>query len=71
MGGRNLIKVEGNNSFRKDPSTGALININTKERDEYLKKKMELQKQKQLEADVAELKTDLQEIKNMLRSLIK
>jgi hypothetical protein len=68
------LKVEGHNSFIRDPKSNSIINVNTHEYNEYLtrkeKKTKEIQKIHSLEEEVANMKEDLQEIKSLLRRMI-
>ena len=67
------LKVEGYSHLYRDPKTNSIINKNSSQYDEYMSKKTlkeeENQKLQNLEADVANMKSDLSEIKTLLRSL--
>ena len=58
-------RVEGTNLFRDD--SGAIVNYDTKEYNQYIRMKSERQKQKD---EIRELKKDVHEIKNLLMELI-
>lgn len=68
------LKVEGHANLYRDPRTNSIINDNMPEYQEYISrkntKKEEHQKIQNLEKDVAIMKDDLSEIKNLLRNLI-
>lgn len=68
------LKVEGHTHLYRDPKTNSIINKNMSEYQEYVSRKNmkneENQKIQNLETDVAIMKSDLDEIKNLLRSLI-
>jgi hypothetical protein len=68
------LKVEGYTHLYRDPKTNSIINTNMSEYQEYvLRKNMkneENQKIQNLDADIANMKSDIGEIKNLLRSLI-
>jgi DNA topoisomerase VI subunit B len=68
------IKVKGHDHLIRDPKTNSIINANMLEYKEYLSRrnsKMEEdQKIQNLESNVANMKDDLNEIKNLLRSLL-
>jgi len=68
------IKVKGYDHLIRDPKTNSIINTNMSEYKEYISRrdlKMEEdQKVQNLESDVANMKDDLNEIKNLLRSLL-
>lgn len=68
------LKVTGNDSLVRDPSSGAILNCNEEEYNNYKKKitaskemKRKLQEQ---ETEIANLKNDITEIKNMLYLLL-
>jgi 2',3'-cyclic-nucleotide 2'-phosphodiesterase (5'-nucleotidase family) len=69
-----FIKVKGHDHLIRDPKTNSIINTNMSEYKEYISRrdlKMEEdQKVQNLESDVANMKDDLNEIKNLLRSLL-
>jgi glutaredoxin 2 len=68
------IKVEGYSNLVRDPKNNSIINTNMAEYNEYLKRKeakdKENQKIQNFEEDLASMKGDIDEIKNLLRSLI-
>jgi hypothetical protein len=68
------IKVKGHNHLIRDPETNSIINTNMSEYKEYISRRdskvEENQKVQNLESDVANMKDDLNEIKNLLRSLL-
>ena len=67
------LKVDGYSHLYRDPKTNSIINKNSSQYDEYMSKKTlkeeENQKLQNLEVDVANMKSDLSEIKTLLRSL--
>jgi hypothetical protein len=69
-----LLKVEGYDDLLKDPTTGVIINANTKAYEQYLAKRRQTQTvQKQLEINASEiqsLKQDMSEIKNLLTQIL-
>jgi hypothetical protein len=68
------IKVKDNNDLVRDQRTQAILNVNMKEYEKYKKikniKEGEVNRVKKLENDVSEMKTDLNDIKNLLRALV-
>ena len=70
----NYLKVEGHNNLLRDPNTNAIINTNMSEYEQYLarrKTKTENnEKIQNLEGELASIKGDIDEIKNLLRSFI-
>lgn len=67
----NYLKVSGSNNLYRDVRTNCIINKNKTEYQEYLFKKNakneENQKIQTIESDVASIKNDIDEIKNLLR----
>jgi len=69
-----FIKVKGHDGLLRDPQTNSIINTKMSEYKEYVSRKKvkeeEQQKLQNLENDFANMKDDLNEIKNLLRSLV-
>lgn len=70
----NLIKIENSSNLARDISSGAVINTNVVEYENYMAKKRankDLKEQiKQNADDIKSLKSDMAEIKNLLISLV-
>lgn len=66
-------KIEGNINLLKDELSGAVLNTNKSEYENYVSLKKQKEKENikitQIESEVMEIKNDLTEIKNLLRSL--
>ena len=69
----NLIPVDGNKSLFRDPQTNAIINTNTSEYESYImRRKMHTSEQERIESiedDLGSIKSDIDEIKFLLRRL--
>ena len=69
------LKVEGHTHLYRDPQTNSIINKNSSEYDEYINKKFLREKEDQkidnIESDLAKVKSDLEEIKSLLKGLSK
>ena len=69
-----FLKVEGHSYLVRDTKTNAIINNDKKGHEQYLalrrSKKFDVQRVNTLESDVQELKSDLSDIKSMLRQLL-
>jgi polyhydroxyalkanoate synthesis regulator phasin len=69
------IKVKNQPSLVRDPHTNSIINTNMAEYNEYVarrkSKSSETQRVENLESDVSEIKDDLNEIKSLLKMLVK
>lgn len=67
------IKVKGRDHLVRDPRTNSIINTNRNEYEQYMARKQTNEDEQQrilnLESDVASMKSDLTEIKNLLRGL--
>tara|TARA_R100001443_G_scaffold71554_1_gene79834 strand:- start:2638 stop:2865 length:228 start_codon:yes stop_codon:yes gene_type:complete len=70
----NYIPVEGNNDLVRDPKTDSIINTNTSAYEQYIsqrkKRKLEKEKSLNIEEDLANLKSEMNEIKSLLRELV-
>ena len=70
----NYIKVEGYSHLLRDESTNSIINTNMSEYQEYIArrntKNEENQKTQNMREELANMKSDIDEIKTLLRSLI-
>ena len=70
----NYIPVEGNSDLVRDPRTDSIINTNTNAYEQYIsqrkKRKLEKEKSLNIEKDLANLKSEMNEIKSLLRELV-
>ena len=68
------VKVEGHKNLRRDPETNALISIDNSGYDEYMMAKNarieESCKTQNMEEDLANLKSEISEIKSLLKELV-
>jgi len=71
----NYIKVKGHDNLIRDSKTNSIINTNMVEYNEYIlrrnSKLKENEKIQNLESDVTNIKNDLDEIKSLLKELLK
>jgi hypothetical protein len=67
------LKVKGHSNLYRDPETNSIVNKNSMQYQEYISRRdsrsEENQKIDDLESDFARMKEDINEIKNLLRSL--
>ena len=70
----NYIPVEGNSDLVREPKTDSIINTNTNAYEQYIsqrkKRKLEKEKSLNLEEDLANLKSEMSEIKSLLKELV-
>lgn len=70
----NYSKVEGYSHLRRDENTNSIINTNISEYQEYISrrdsKNEENQKVQTMEEELTNIKSDINEIKTLLRSLL-
>ena len=70
----NYIPVEGNSDLVRDPRTDSIINTNTNAYEQYIsqrkKRKLEKEKSLNIEEDLANLKSEMNEIKSLLKELV-
>ena len=70
----NLIPVKGDNDLARDPNTDQIINTNKNSYQQYVnrreKRKIEKEKSLNIEDDIANLKSELGEIKSLLKELV-
>jgi len=71
---KEYVKVSGHSDLVRDPETNSIINKNKSEYNEYMMRKNlkseENQKVQTIEDEVASIKSDVNEIKSLLRELI-
>ena len=70
----NFIPVEGNADLVRDPNTDQIINTNESAYQQYItrrqKRKSEKEKALTVEQDLASLKSEMSEIKSLLKELV-
>ena len=71
---KNHLKVEGHAHLYRDPKTNSIINKNTNQYNEYVSrresKNEEEQKIQNLESDFVTIRSELDEIKSLLKEFI-
>jgi hypothetical protein len=67
-------EMEGHKDLARDPETGAIVNVNTLEYTQYLSRREvkteKNQKVQTIEQDLANVKSELNEIKSLLKELL-
>lgn len=73
MNNKNYIKVEGHSNLVRDEKTKAILNLNMNDYENYIRvrqvKENESKRVDTIESEMSNIKNDLEEIKNLLRSL--
>ena len=62
-----LIRIEGHQNLYRDEETGAIVNTDTSGYSQYIKMRTKRQKQND---EIEQLKSDVSEIKDLLKELI-
>jgi len=69
-----IYSVKGNRDLARDPETNTIVNVNKVEYDQYIAqreaKSKKNQKVQTMEEDLANVKSELNEIKSLLKELI-
>ena len=70
----NFIPVEGNSDLVRDPNTDQIINTNASAYQQYINRREQRKREKKkalnVEEDLANLKSELCEIKSLLKELV-
>tara|TARA_B100000925_G_scaffold286772_1_gene264992 strand:+ start:521 stop:748 length:228 start_codon:yes stop_codon:yes gene_type:complete len=69
-----IYSVKGHRDLARDPETNTILNVNKTEYDQYIaKRKVKFEKNQKvqtMEEDLANVKSELNEIKSLLKELI-
>ncbi len=64
-------KIEGNKDLARDPNTGSIVNVNNLEYQQYVSvRESKKVKNESVEKDLANLKSEMNEIKALLKELV-
>tara|TARA_A200000159_G_C7045529_1_gene223873 strand:+ start:166 stop:393 length:228 start_codon:yes stop_codon:yes gene_type:complete len=70
----NYIPVEGNTDLVRDPNTDQIINTNSSAYQQYINRRQQRKREKDksltIEDDLANLKSEMSEIKSLLKELV-
>ena len=70
----NYIPVEGNTDLVRDPNTDQIINTNSSAYQQYINRRQQRKREKEkslnVEVDLANLKSEMSEIKSLLKELV-
>ena len=64
-------KIDGNKDLARDPDTGSIVNVNNLEYQQYVSvRESKKVKNEAVEQDLANLKSEMNEIKSLLKELV-
>tara|TARA_R100001443_G_C3288251_1_gene162137 strand:+ start:99 stop:314 length:216 start_codon:yes stop_codon:yes gene_type:complete len=64
-------KIDGNKDLARDPITGSIVNVNNLEYQQYVSvRESKKVKNESVEKDLANLKSEMNEIKSLLKELV-
>ena len=64
-------KIDGNKDLARDPNTGSIVNVNNLEYQQYVSvRESKKVKNESVEKDPANLKSEMNEIKSLLKELV-
>ena len=64
-------KIDGNKDLARDPDTGSIVNVNNLEYQQYVSvRETKKVKNESVEKDLANLKSEMNEIKSLLKELV-
>ena len=68
-----MYKLEGHSDLARDPKTNSILNVNTTEYEQYVARRSvkneEIEKSQNVEQELADLKSEMNEIKSLLKEL--
>ena len=69
-----MYKLEGHSDLARDPKTNSILNVNTTEYEQYVARRSvkneEIEKSQNVEQELADLKSEMNEIKSLLKELV-
>ena len=64
-------KIDGNIDLARDPNTGSIVNVNNLEYQQYVSvRESKKVKNESVQEDLANLKSEMNEIKSLLKELV-
>ena len=64
-------KIDGNKDLARDPDSGSIVNVNNLEYQQYVSvRESKKVKNESVEKDLANLKSEMNEIKSLLKELV-
>ena len=69
-----MYKLEGHSDLARDPKTNSILNVNTTEYEQYVARRSvkneEIEKSQNVEQELADLKSEMNEIKSLIMELV-
>ena len=69
-----MYKLEGHLDLARDPKTNSILNVNTTDYEQYIARRSvkneEIEKSQNVEQELADLKSEMNEIKSLLKELV-
>ena len=69
-----MYKLEGHSDLARDPKTNSILNVNTTNYEQYIARRSvkneEIEKSQNVEQELADLKSEMNEIKSLLKELV-
>ena len=69
-----MYKLEGHSDLARDPKTNSILNVNTTDYEQYVARRSvkneEIKKSHNVEQELADLKSEMNEIKSLLKELV-
>jgi len=69
-----MYKLEGHSDLARDPKTNSILNVNTTDYEQYVARRSvkneEIKKSQNVEQELADLKSEMNEIKSLLKELV-
>ena len=69
-----MYKLEGHSDLARDPKTNSILNVNTTDYEQYVARRSvkneEIQKSQNVEQELADSKSEMNEIKSLLKELV-
>ena len=69
-----MYKLEGHSDLARAPKTNSILNVNTTEYEQYVARRSvkneEIEKSQNVEQELADLKSEMNEIKSLLKELV-
>ena len=69
-----MYKLEGHSDLARDPKTNSIVNVNSTDYEQYIARRSvkneEVQKSENVEQELANLKSEMNETKSLLKELV-